>query len=192
MSRLEHSPTCSSNGAQNAAADTTLPASLPRTFEQQEHQVLVSEHRRLSSMPGSVPNSAPSVVMPASLCVAFLREQHVPVLGCEHPGGSSQRKALAANSRKRRRLSRRLTPAQLATLRDFYEACNGLHEPFYFYDPYESNPKFFSDPAGASPEARYVVRFHGTFSQEIGMGRANVDMTLIQLAQPATPTIQCS
>jgi phage-related protein len=133
-------------------------------------------------MPGSVQNAATTTVMPASLCCAFVREQQVPVLECEYPDGSSQRKTLAASSRKRWRLSKRLTPAQLATLRDFYEARKGAHEPFHFYDPYESNPKFSSDPTGVSPDGRYVVRFDGAFSQEAGMGRANVDITLIQLA----------
>jgi len=60
--------------------------------------------------------------MPGSLCGAFLREQQVPVLENEYPDRSSQSRALAANSRKRRRLSKRVTSAQLATLRDLYEA----------------------------------------------------------------------
>jgi phage-related protein len=110
------------------------------------------------------------------------REQQVPVLGSKYPDGFSQRKALVANGGKRWRVSKCLTPARLATLRAFYEARKGAHEPFYFYDPYESNPKFSSDPTGASPDGRYVVRFDGAFSQEIGMGRATVDITLIQLA----------
>lgn len=95
--------------------------------------------------------------MPGSLCGAFLRERQAPVLENGYPDGSSQRKTLAASSRKRRRLSKRLTPAQLAALRGFYEARKGAHEPFYFYDPYESNPKFSSDPTGQSPDGRYVL-----------------------------------
>jgi hypothetical protein len=52
----------------------------------------------------------------------------------------------------------------------------------YFYDPYESNSRFTSDPTGQSPDGRYVVRFDGAFSQEVGMGRANVEIALIQIA----------
>jgi hypothetical protein len=50
--------------------------------------------------------------MPTSLCRAFTREQEVPVLEREYPDGPSQRKVLAAISRNRWRLAKRLTPAQ--------------------------------------------------------------------------------
>ena len=48
----------------------------------------------------------------------------------------------------------------LAALRTFYDARNGAHEPFYFYDPYETNPKFSYDPTGAAVTGRYTVRFN--------------------------------
>jgi hypothetical protein len=54
-----------------------------------------------TQMPGSVQNAAPATVMPASLCRAFVREQAVPVLVNEYPDGTSNRKPLTANSRKR-------------------------------------------------------------------------------------------
>lgn len=133
-------------------------------------------------MPGSVESAASATVLPASLSHAFAREQALPVLVNEYPDGNSNRKALAPNSRKRWRLSKRLTPAQLAALRDFYEARKGGLEPFYFYDPYESNPKFSSDATGQSPDGRYAVRFDGAFSQEVGMGCADVQIALIEIA----------
>ena len=37
---------------------------------------------------------------------------------------------------------KRLPPTPLQTLRDFYDTRSGPTEPFYFYDPYETNPKF--------------------------------------------------
>ncbi len=122
------------------------------------------------------------MVFPAGLCRVFLREQQVLVLANDYPDGNSERKALVATSRKHWRLSKRLTPAQLSELRDFYEARKGGHEPFYFYDPYESSPKFSSDPTGQSLDGRYMVRFDGAFSQEIGIGRADVQIALIQIA----------
>jgi phage-related protein len=133
-------------------------------------------------MPGSVENAAPTTVLPASLCRSFARQQEVPVLVNEYPDGNSNRKALTANSRKRWRLSKRLTPTQLATLRTFYEDRKGGHEAFYFYDPWETSSRFASDPTGISPVGRYVVRFDGAFSQAIGIGRADAEIALIEIA----------
>jgi hypothetical protein len=70
----------------------------------------------------------------------------------------------------------------MATLCDFCEARKAAHEPLYLYDPYESNPHFSSDPTGASPHGRYVVRFEGAFSQAIGMHRPDVEIILLQIA----------
>jgi hypothetical protein len=89
---------------------------------------------------------------------------------------------LTTNSRKRWRLAKRLTPAQLEVLRDFYEARNGPAEPFYFYDPYETDPKFSYDPTGQATEGRYTVRFEGGWSQSVGLGRSEVEIELVELA----------
>lgn len=121
-------------------------------------------------------------MLPTSLSRACVREQAVPVLVNEYPDGNSNRKALAASSRKRWRLSKRLTPAQLSTLRTFYKARKGGLEAFYFYDPYESNPKFSSDPTGQALAGRHVVRFDGGFSQAVSMGRADVEIVLVEIA----------
>lgn len=87
-------------------------------------------------MPGSVQSAAPATVMPWSLCRAFVHSREYAVLGNDYRNGESQRDKLTATSRKRWHLAKRLKPADLATLRAFYEARNGPHEPFYFYDPY--------------------------------------------------------
>jgi hypothetical protein len=79
-------------------------------------------------------------------------------------------------------LAKRLTPAQVQTLRDFYDARNGAHEPFYFYDPYETDPKFSWDPTGVALNGRYVVRFNGDWSQSAGPGRVDVRLDLMELA----------
>ncbi len=91
-----------------------------------------------------------SSVLPNSLSSAFVHTREYPVIDNEYRNGESQRSAQAATSRKKWNLTKRLTPAQLATLRTFYDARNGTHEPFYFYDPYETNPKFSYDPTGAA------------------------------------------
>jgi phage-related protein len=133
-------------------------------------------------MPGSVQNAAPMTVMPASLSRSFAHERAYPVVESEYRNGESQRSVQATNSRKRWRLAKRLTPVQLATLRDFYDARKGPTEPFYFYDPYETNPKFSHDPTGAAVAGKYRVRFSSDWNQSIGPGRSDVPIEVIEVA----------
>lgn len=133
-------------------------------------------------MPGSVLNAAPATVLPNSLCRSFVHEREYPAIEKEYRNGESQRTVQAANSRKRWRLAKRLTPAQLTALRDFYDARKGPTEPFYFYDPYETNPKFSHDPTGQAAAGRYAVRFAGEWSQSVSLGRADVSIELIEVA----------
>jgi hypothetical protein len=133
-------------------------------------------------MPGSVQNAVPLTVLPASLCRAFVHEREYPILDNEYRNGESQRSVQATNSRKRWRLGKRLTPAGLQALRDFYDARRGPTEPFYFYDPYETSPKFSFDPSGLAIAGRYAVRFASEWSQSTGMGRSDVSIELVELA----------
>jgi phage-related protein len=133
-------------------------------------------------MPGSVQNATPLTVLPASLSRAFVHEREYPVLDNEYRNGESQRKAQANNSRKRWRLAKRLAPAQLQTLRDYFDARKGPTEPFYFYDPYETSPKFSHDPTGQATAGRYTVRFAGGWNQSLSLGRADVLLELVELA----------
>jgi hypothetical protein len=133
-------------------------------------------------MPGSVENAAPSTVLPWSLCRAFVHSREYPILENEYRNGESQRSVLASNSRKRWRLAKRLTSAQLVTLRDFYNARKGPTEPFYFYDPYETSPKFSHDPTGQAVAGRYTVRFEGAWEQSAGIALIEVTVELVELA----------
>ena len=133
-------------------------------------------------MPGSVANAAPSEVLPHSLSRAFARSQEYVVLDNQYRNGESQRSALVSTSRKRWRLAKRLAPGALGDLRDFYDARNGPQEPFYFYDQYETSPKFTPDPTGQAIPGRYTVRFEGSFDQNIGIGRADVEIQLMEIA----------
>jgi phage-related protein len=133
-------------------------------------------------MPGSIHNAVPATVLPHSLSRWFTRVQEYPVLENEYRSGESQRSVQANNSRKRWRLAKRLTPTQLDALRSFYDARDGPVESFYFYDPYETNPKFTFDPAGAATTGRYTVRFDCDWNQSCGPGRADVQIELIELA----------
>ena len=85
-------------------------------------------------------------------------------------------------SRKRWRTVRRLTPTLLQAFRDFYDLRRGPQEPFYFYDPWDTTPKFSHDPTGVASVGRYTVRFEGYWEQMVGMGRADVEISLVELA----------
>ena len=133
-------------------------------------------------MPGSVQNAAPATVLPQSLCRTFVHQRAYPLIENEYKNGESQRSVLAANSRRQWRLAKRLTPAALIELRNFFDARNGSTEPFYFYDPYDTNPKFSYDPTGVATVGRYIVRFNGDWQQSSGLGRSDVSIDLIELA----------
>lgn len=133
-------------------------------------------------MPGPVQNAAPLTVLPASLSRAFVHEREYPIIDNEYRNGESQRSVQAANSRKRWRLAKRLTPANLLALRAFHEARKGPTEPFYFYDPYETSPKFSHDPTDQAVAGRYTVRFAGEWSQCASLARADVSIELIEVA----------
>jgi len=134
-------------------------------------------------MPGSVANAAPSTVMPATLSRGFTRIREYPVLENNYKGGESQRAKLADTSRSGWRLSKRLAPTALATLRSFYEARHGGHQPFYFYDPWETDPLFSWDPTGVDTVGRYTVRFEGGWEQAVTPGRVDVpSLQLVELA----------
>ena len=133
-------------------------------------------------MPASVQNAVPVAVLPQSLCRAFTHTREYPVIDNEYRNGESQRSVESATSRKRWRLAKRLTPAQLQALRAFYEARNGPAEPFYFYDPYETSPKFSYDPTGEAVAGRYTVRFNCEWSESLELGRAEVEIELVEVA----------
>ena len=133
-------------------------------------------------MPGSVLNAAPATVLPQSLCRTFVHERVYPLVENEYKNGESQRSVLATNSRRRWRLAKRLAPSALQTLREFFDARNGATEPFYFYDPYDTNPKFSYDPTGVVTVGRYTVRFSGDWQQSSGLGRSDIQIELLELA----------
>lgn len=133
-------------------------------------------------MPGNVPNASPTAVMPLSLSRAFVHERSYPVLENEYRNGESQRSAQAATSRKRWRLAKRLTAVELQALRDFYDARNGPQEPFYFYDPWDTIPQFSYDPTGQAIPGRYSVRFEGSWSDTVGLGRIDTQIELVEVA----------
>jgi hypothetical protein len=132
-------------------------------------------------MPGSVQNAAPSTVLPWSLCKAFAHSREFPMIENTYRNGESQRSRLADTSRRKWQTARRLIPSVLQGFREFYDARKGPHEPFYFYDPWDTDPKFSYDPTGVETTGRYTVRFDGDWEQMAGKGRADVQINLIQI-----------
>jgi hypothetical protein len=133
-------------------------------------------------VPGSVAAAAPTTVLPLSLCKAFVHSREYALVENEYRNGESQRSLLVASSRKSWRLAKRLTASAMKTLRDFYDARNGPQQSFYFYDVFETSPKFGYDPTGVATTGRYTVRFEGPWEQSCGMGRVDVNIALVQLA----------
>jgi len=133
-------------------------------------------------MPGNVANAAPSAVLPLSLSRAFTHSREYPLIENEYRNGESQRALAGSTSRKRWKLTKRLSPTAIAALRAFWEARRGQTEPFYFYDPWDTSPKFSYDATGAATTGRYTVRFDCDWSQSNEMGRADVEVSLIELA----------
>jgi len=132
-------------------------------------------------MPGSVLNAAPTTVLPWSLCKAFTHSREYCIVENEYRNGESQRSKLTETSRKSWKTSRRLTPTLLGAFRTFYDARHGPQESFYTYD--YQNPDFVTyDPTGVQELGRYTVRFAGTWEQMVGIGRADVDISLVELS----------
>lgn len=139
-------------------------------------------------MPGNLTQSAPSGVLPQSLCTAFVELRDYAQLQNAYHDGNIQRGQLAQTSRRTFQLSKRLSAAQLATLYNFWAAQNGGLTPFAFYNPFEpaSGQAVGSnyDSTGNSTQGRYTVVFRGgTWSQATDICRTNVQgLQLVEAA----------
>jgi len=132
-------------------------------------------------MPGSVQNANPTTVMPRVLCRLFRASRQYWSRVNQYRDGRRQVALRASTSRKSFELACRLTPTELASLRSFYEARNGPQEPFYFYYPWETSPRFSHDPTGTQTVGRYTVRFEGDWSQVVDLARGDVSLRLIEV-----------
>lgn len=133
-------------------------------------------------MPSSVSNAVAATVLPYSLCLAYRQTREWALETNDYANGESQREELVSTSRKSWQISKRLSQSALATLRSFYDARNGEQEAFYFYDVWETSPKFTWDATGVATTGRYKVRFVGGWQQEAGFARSNVSVQLIEVA----------
>lgn len=132
-------------------------------------------------MPGNVLNASATTVFPWELTTRFARVWTRALLENLYPDGHSQRTLLVSTARRRWSLAHRLTATQTNTLRDFYVARQGAHDPFIFYDVYETVPLFTFDPTGVAADGKYIVRFSSRFSLSQILLRGDIPLELIEV-----------
>lgn len=88
-------------------------------------------------MPGNLVQSEPNGVRPASLCTAFTELREYAQLQNQYHDGTIQGSQLAQTSRRRFRLSKRLSASLLSALYCFWVSQNAGLTPFTFYNPFD-------------------------------------------------------
>lgn len=129
-------------------------------------------------MPRTVGVAAPFGTLPHSISTKFTESHAVQMNINEYHDGASQRTSQVANGRRSWKISKRLDPVSLIALRSFFEEAKG--RAFNFYNPSETSPPYSHNPIGAS--GLYLVRFNGDWEQTNGMGRSDVSIELIEVA----------
>ena len=133
----------------------------------------------------TVPDIAASGTFPIVPEYPYGRSNHPDVAIHQFGSGNAkieQRFLLGAGARTFSVRRTWMNDTQRLALRNFYDARNGTHEPFYFCDPYETSPKFTYDPTGVAVTGRYTVRFNSDWSQSVTPGRSDVQIEIIELA----------
>jgi hypothetical protein len=138
-------------------------------------------------MPGNVSIAAPSGVMPAALCTAFVESREYAALQNQYHDGTLERGLLAQTSRRTFKLSQKLSASALAALKSFWDGHNGGLSPFLYYNPFDVTPgqQIGSnyDSTGNSTVGRVTVVFRGNWSQSTGLAR--MDVPQIELVEVA-------
>lgn len=142
-------------------------------------------------MPGSLaPASvAPGAVFPQTLSTAFTQTLAFPLIATSYHDGTSERSLVTDGTNPARamrvwKLTKRLTPAEIATLTTFWETVAfGPLNPFYLYDSYASLPIGSSyDPTGVSTTGRVTCFFRGSWSYVVTIARVNLgELTLVEV-----------
>jgi hypothetical protein len=131
-----------------------------------------------------------STVLPQSLSTSFVEQSTFPILSTDYHDGTRERSIITDGASIPRpirtwQLSKRLTPAQISTLLNFWEVTVfGGHKPFYFYDPFAVLPVGSSyDPTGNNSTGRVTVVFSGSWSQSVTIARTDIpSLTLLEVA----------
>ena len=118
--------------------------------------------------------------MPRHLCSAFQSGSSCVVLRSEYPNGDSQRRALVTTPQRTWRLAQRLTPSVWNDFLAFYnQVKNGV--TFYFYDSFETSPRFSHDPTGQATTGRYTVRFSSDLTLTARLARLEAAWELLEV-----------
>lgn len=122
-------------------------------------------------------------VMPNSLCRAFSHRRDIAAVVNQYQNGESQVSLWVTTgaSRKSWTCPRRLTSSALATLRSFYDSCNGPQKAFFFYDLVNHKDAVY-DPSGTATTGRYTVRFDGPWQQTSVPGRSDCPVSFVEIA----------
>lgn len=133
-------------------------------------------------MPATVRGAVSAGTFPVSLSTKFTETRTGMARLNEYHDGTSERSSLVTEVRRSWKLSKRLTPSDLATLRAFWEA--NPNTAFTFYNPFETIPPFSSTPTGST--GAYLVKFASDWEETIGMDRSDASVELIEVsANPA-------
>ncbi len=113
--------------------------------------------------------------MPQTLSTAFTESRVYVDLQNTYHDGARHIGLLAQTSRHTFKLSKRLTAAQLSTLKTFWDSVNGGLTPFYFYNPFAGVPPGSNyDATGVTTTGRYTVVFKGSWSQQTDLSRSTI------------------
>ena len=138
--------------------------------------------QKLLQMPGSVANCRADHGAAQSLSRAFVHTREYPVIDNEYRNGESQRSVAGGDQPQEVEPDEAADALALADAPGVLRCAERHHEPFYFYDPYETNPKFSYDPTGAAVTGRYIVRFNSDWSQSVTLAGRTCRSNLIELA----------
>lgn len=133
-------------------------------------------------MPGSVQNATPTLVMPWNLAIAFQHSRQYPMISNDYSNGENQRTLLAFNSKKSWRIQQKLIPALMDVFMSFYDSVGGPHKAFYFYDVFDTSPKYSYDNTGIATTGRFTVTFTKELSSVYGLPFGVVDMSIEETA----------
>ena len=132
-------------------------------------------------MPGNVASYGSGLdVLPNQVVSAFGETRTYETVMNGYADGRSQVRAIQTISRKRFTQERPVTYAQKAALLAFYLAHIGI--AFYFYDLALTSPIYTYDATGVSTTGRYTVRFDGTWSEAMALGRWHCGLSLVEVA----------
>jgi len=134
-------------------------------------------------MPASVAAATSVGVLPWTTIRSFQEKRTLATDQNRYPDARQQTRIIASSSRKEFSISARLTATELDDLITFYvTTCSNGTESFYFYNVWETVPKYSYDDTGVAITGRYVVRFNGPLQYSLDWGRNPVQFSLIEVS----------